>query len=415
MRRSIAKVLNHRSSDCCKMRRHRGIALIWTAMFFIVLIGFAGLAIDTGYVFVTGQELQTAADSAALAGAASVKISPAQAQIDAVNSAASNRAAGAAVQLNAAGGDVVVGNYNRKTAAFTANGSPSNAVKVTARRTQGSPGGPVSLFFGPIFNITTSNVSRTAIAISNASLYGVIGLNSITFNGQGISDSYDASVGPYSAATAGSHGSMASNGKIQFTGNSFIHGDARPGIGKTVSTQGDTITGSTAPLTKALTSAPASAGIYATSNNNNKIPAANLVAGKFSLGAGKSLSLPGGNYYVSGFTTASGSTLTFTGPVNLYVNGNTVINGAVTTYSNLPSNFSIQVVAPSTSVTLGLTGKIYASIYAPQSSLSIGGNNTLDVYGRIVGLSLLTNGNANFHIDQSSTFPGSPGRVALVN
>ena len=143
----------------------RGLLLVWIAILGLVIIGLAGLALDTGYVFVTGHQLQNAADAAALAGAARVKFNTTAAKTDAVNTAATNKAAGANVQLDSTN-DILVGSFNRTTHTFTAGGSPTNAVWVQARRTSGSPGGPVSLFFGPMFGITTSNVSRTATAMS---------------------------------------------------------------------------------------------------------------------------------------------------------------------------------------------------------------------------------------------------------
>lgn len=52
-----------------KARKHSGAMLITTALFFIVLIGFAAVAIDVGHLLITRNELQNAADAAALAGA----------------------------------------------------------------------------------------------------------------------------------------------------------------------------------------------------------------------------------------------------------------------------------------------------------------------------------------------------------
>src|SRR5690349_19054629 len=65
-------------------RNRRGIALIWFAILGMVLVGLAGLALDTGYVMLTGHQLQNAADAAALAGANSVAFDTAQSVTDAV-------------------------------------------------------------------------------------------------------------------------------------------------------------------------------------------------------------------------------------------------------------------------------------------------------------------------------------------
>jgi Flp pilus assembly protein TadG len=141
-------------------------------------IGITGLATDTGYVMLAGHQLQSAADNAALAAAAQVQTSTVAATNAAVNTAAKNVALGSAVQLNSAT-DVVCGNYNTTTGVFTANQTPYNAVSVTAKRTTGSLGGPVNLIFGPIFHITTANVSRQSIAMAGGVLNaGVVVLSS---------------------------------------------------------------------------------------------------------------------------------------------------------------------------------------------------------------------------------------------
>lgn len=49
--------------------RQRGAMVVTTALFFIGLIGFAALAVDVGHLLITRNELQNAADAAALAGA----------------------------------------------------------------------------------------------------------------------------------------------------------------------------------------------------------------------------------------------------------------------------------------------------------------------------------------------------------
>ena len=50
--------------------KERGAILIMTAIFSVVLIGIAALALDAGRLFVQHSEMQNAADAAALAAAA---------------------------------------------------------------------------------------------------------------------------------------------------------------------------------------------------------------------------------------------------------------------------------------------------------------------------------------------------------
>ena len=57
-----------------KHARYRGIGLVWTAIFLMLMILLMGLSLDTGKVAYNMHQLQNAADAAALAGAQVVKI-----------------------------------------------------------------------------------------------------------------------------------------------------------------------------------------------------------------------------------------------------------------------------------------------------------------------------------------------------
>jgi Flp pilus assembly protein TadG len=170
------------------LRNHRrGGVLVYTAIVLFVLIGFIGLAIDWGYMTWTAQKLQNAADAAALAGAQQVWTSQTNARNAAVNYAALNEAGSKSVALNFnatndAAGDVVVGQYDRAAHTFTVttNRQVANAVRVVARRTTGSAGGALPLFFGPMFGKNTAEVARygIAVAVGGPADTSVIALNS---------------------------------------------------------------------------------------------------------------------------------------------------------------------------------------------------------------------------------------------
>ena len=51
------------------LRDRKGSAIVYVAVTLVILVGFAGLAIDVGYLYLVRGELQNAADSGALAGA----------------------------------------------------------------------------------------------------------------------------------------------------------------------------------------------------------------------------------------------------------------------------------------------------------------------------------------------------------
>ncbi|HEU4345331.1 MAG TPA: Tad domain-containing protein, partial [Candidatus Binatia bacterium] len=51
----------------------RGQVLVWTSLLIVILLGFLALAMDGGFLYQHKRQMQTAADSAALAGAYEVK------------------------------------------------------------------------------------------------------------------------------------------------------------------------------------------------------------------------------------------------------------------------------------------------------------------------------------------------------
>ena len=144
------------------------------AIFGVLILALIGLALDTAFVRMTNQELQVAADAAALAGAQQLKADgtntnyPLSRQA-AIDVALANVAASDGVQLsaniaNGTSGDIVVGTWDRFDRVFTPTTAGPNAVKVVARRSTGSLGGRVGLLFGGLFGTADSGIERSAIA-----------------------------------------------------------------------------------------------------------------------------------------------------------------------------------------------------------------------------------------------------------
>ncbi|MHC5211732.1 MAG: TadG family pilus assembly protein [Planctomycetota bacterium] len=150
--------------------------LVLVVVVSVLLIGFAGLAIDAAFVGSASQQLQSAADAAALSA---VRMLNSETVHDgtfpltrqaAIDIALVNKAASEAVQLsantaNATDGDIVVGTWNPVTGAFTPTTSSPNAVRVRARRTDASAGGQLDLFFGLVFGTPRLDIGRTATAV----------------------------------------------------------------------------------------------------------------------------------------------------------------------------------------------------------------------------------------------------------
>jgi Flp pilus assembly protein TadG len=157
-------------------RSESGMVLIYVAILSLVLIGLAGIAVDSALVSSAGQELQNAADGAALNAArylesdAGGDLSFSATRSAAMSVALANEAANETIKLdantsNAANGDIVVGHWDPVSRTFTPSLSYPNAVRVHASRTASNADGPLALLFGPIFGKDTENVGASSTAL----------------------------------------------------------------------------------------------------------------------------------------------------------------------------------------------------------------------------------------------------------
>jgi Flp pilus assembly protein TadG len=162
-----------------KLKSERGVTVVLVAFMIVMFISIAALAVDIGYLMVSKNELQNAADASALAaarklGAIYQTLSYIQQQTYVCNSndiipvakstAASNLAATQSVTVLDA--DVVIGTWDSATKVLTPTLNQPDAVGVTTRRdnTPGILAGPVGTFFARIFNVQNVPVTATAIA-----------------------------------------------------------------------------------------------------------------------------------------------------------------------------------------------------------------------------------------------------------
>ncbi|MFO7559455.1 MAG: TadG family pilus assembly protein [Desulfobacterales bacterium] len=169
------------------IKDQKGATAVLVTVIIIMLLGFAALAIDISNIFVANNELQNAADAAALAGArflyndsgTSVNVNCNQIARDA---AIANNAEGVPVEVNWSGGnsgDIQRGHWSFASRVFTPNDSTSpvdlwnvsddvldadlnfiNAVQVTVRR----EATPITSYFAKIFGHESFEKSASAIA-----------------------------------------------------------------------------------------------------------------------------------------------------------------------------------------------------------------------------------------------------------
>lgn len=156
-----------------RTRRQRGAIAIYIALLLPVLLGFVALSVDISRALVVRNQLQNAADAAALAGAGQLNWSNTS-----TTWANATSKATAAIGLNAADGKtlstgtVTVGYWNvthspsgMQSTSITPGSNDMPAVQVTVGRVAGSNGGPISTYFAGLIGTSSIGVSATAVAL----------------------------------------------------------------------------------------------------------------------------------------------------------------------------------------------------------------------------------------------------------
>jgi len=152
--------------------RRRGIALAWTALILIIMLGIVGLSLDFARGALVAHQLHNGADAGSLAGALVVRADWQLAMSRAIYIAHENNADQSPIVVapnpdNFPDGEVVVGRWVHQLHQFFPTKIMPNAVKVWGDRSGSGGDMPaISLFFGPIFQTPTMDIKRYAIARS---------------------------------------------------------------------------------------------------------------------------------------------------------------------------------------------------------------------------------------------------------
>src|SRR5688572_23861343 len=140
-------------------RDESGFAAVFLAVGMLTLLGAAALAVDYGILVHTRTRLQGLADASALAGV--VKLPSRTNVVAAVQQYANYNDSENGLLI--AADEVVIGNWDPATGAFTPDGAPNNAVRVVARRTA-DRNNAVALWFAKTFGLPQANVAAWATA-----------------------------------------------------------------------------------------------------------------------------------------------------------------------------------------------------------------------------------------------------------
>jgi Flp pilus assembly protein TadG len=166
-------------SQTTARRGERGVVIIWTAFFMVLMLGFVAIGIDVAKVMATRTELQNAADAAALAGASALnlttgKVRPDSALIRAQETSLRNEAfVDSPKPVTLLPGDVMV--------------DPAlNTVQVTVRRTAASDGAMIT-HIAQVLGIKNVDLSATATAkadLTCSQCEKMVPLGAVPLNGQ---------------------------------------------------------------------------------------------------------------------------------------------------------------------------------------------------------------------------------------
>jgi Flp pilus assembly protein TadG len=384
-------------------RARNGSVLIYVMAALVAFTGLVSLAVDLGHARMVKTQLQTAADAAARHAAAGLSSGISTVQSNAVAAGGYNTADGTSVVIDP-NNDVDFGTWSNGTFTVLTGSarSSANAVRVWARRTAAN-GNSVQMFFGGLIGKSSADVTAYSIAslTTQGGGGGIIGLSSLTTSGTSMTDSYNSANGPYSAGSSRSNGSVESNANISLSGGTTVHGNASPGPGDTAT--GGTVTGSRTPLSSPLNEPNASAGSYATTNDNALI-SAYMSGSDFTMSGGGSSTLPAGHYYVHNLTISGGHSLIITSATTFYVTGKVDISGG-SIAANAPSDLQVNVIGTGT-VTLSGGSGFTLEVYAPQSSVTVSGGSNF--YGSVVG-NTLTISSSSVHSDEAISSGGGAG------
>jgi hypothetical protein len=168
-----------------KLKNENGVTAVYVAILLVIFVGVAAFAIDVGYHRVVRNQLQNAADAAALAACnhfyprntpvtfPAPPPSWADASTEAASAITMNTADNKQVQV----GTTVMGWWDITQAYPGSMSAPSTtypppsqncgpAVSVTITKSAGQNDGPIVSFFGNIFGVQMTDMSATATAVA---------------------------------------------------------------------------------------------------------------------------------------------------------------------------------------------------------------------------------------------------------
>ena len=377
-------------------RRQKGQVLATFAFCMVALVGFMGLAIDMGYLRLVKRKMQSAADSAAIAGASQLKIGgvTAAAQADAARDGYTDGTNGVVVTVNA----------------------PTSGSHIGASFVEVVVSQPQPTFFMKIFGVNSAAMSARAVATLGSSTTGCMyalhpGGTAITTVGNvdleaptcGIISNGDMNVS--GASTQIKAASIGVAGRYVKSGSPVVTPTPQEGIAQV----SDPLAYLTPPAVGACTNFPSSStvnpgtycGITINSGTVTFNPGLYITTGGMSIKANATVQSSGLTIYVdSGSVSFAGnSTVELSAPTSGPYAGilfwqNPADTSGASLLGNNPANLN-------------------GALYFPEAPLDIGGTDGTG-YTIIVADSIRFHGNPEIGSNYSSLGNGSPVKDAVL-
>ena len=381
--------------------RHRGVVAVFVCVIMFTVLVMGALAVDVGYICALTAEQQNNADAGALAGAVVLQDGDSMTVVERVRDIlAKNQIPQGYLSLDDQ--IIEIGWWHPVEQTFTALEQAEweargYAVRVRAFRNN------APLFFAAAMGRSSTDVSREAVTIGSEQCRGIWGVEGVRIPGNVRTDSYDSTAGTYDIDSAGKEGDVCSGRGIDGMGSVEVYGDMMVGLGYWPSLAGK-------------------AGLFPTGVTTSSIDgmtapyvevAEGLVSGgDLVLRADENLTLDPGTYLFDSITLRARASVTITGPTTIYVASfsdqtadvDIAIDGDLTAtgdgFINTtqdPHNFTLVIMGDE--VVLNGTHEFSGTGSAPNADVILSG--TSDMYGMVIGKTVLMRGDFQFHVDES--------------
>lgn len=415
------------------------------ALLGMVLLGFAALSVDVGYLYAVRTETQDSADIAAMAAAAELR--DVSIPISARLTNANTVAAGYVTKnlrfaaTNTGTVTVTFGHWDDETNQFVPNGGDirrTNAVRISVARID------IPFHFAKVFGKPTFKTTATAVARLGDDGCKIYSKKKIKIEDNSIVDSYDFMAGGYGGTGLGDNGHLCSCDEIEAKDSAQIFGDVNyikefKGDPSIVSGELNQMSTCEQVLTAYSVGAIDNFLIGLTDEGEDPFDAnGDLVEvlvgeydaeiddvnvqlnGVFGYDANKhkiklkkynNLDLPAGTFFFEKIELDEGATLTITGPTVLYIEKEIdVHDGSIINLSQDP--LDLQIIHAGKKFHMKSSGDFYGTLLGPNVKAKIekGG----DFFGTMMVKETEFKDGSSFHGDSSLPFRGVEQKVVLV-